>query len=355
MTQNIVWNRSRRLLLMLMVCVLAACLKLDADTVTAIPAKESQDIVVCETNDAVGQHLWKGTPHPARKLEQVEACRGCDLKACEHWAWLALTGRYPDRGAAEGLRVATEACSRGHHSSCLIAAIGARKLGSPNHTEILKWACEANDRTSCVRATRALLERGNIEEAERQWKIACSKESAWACNLPASTLLPNTEAKIPTDVQQRFEAAGLVLEVPNGFTLAPYQENPHLYYDLAMHHEDKRIEVRYRSDTDPLILGLAESLLTTDALNLSGGFSPQITIFPYLAVQNEFNADWGGVASVPLGPGFNTDLKLAMIIKIVRYGVGAATVVFMIDDYEEINPFLEMVFLALRFKEPVDL
>jgi len=173
-----------------------------------------------------------------------------------------------------------------------------------------------------------------------------------------------------TDLLNRTK---LTFDKPEGMIETKCIENSQMNYDYALKDTIKNFEVRYairpmdsalaqyetskkRGDfiTHPNMWSASDFKVTLINIGMGGTESkvlPQISRFDSTAVKNEFNADWGAIAFVNLGPEFGGPIyKYCIAVIIHRDFIGDAYSFYLSDSKDNISSLMKKPFHSLKFK-----
>lgn len=166
----------------------------------------------------------------------------------------------------------------------------------------------------------------------------------------------------------------LTYQPPAGMVETPCVANRQMNYEYALKTPGKKFEVRYalrpmdsllvqyeaakkdsnRLMIDPNRYGRAAFQATLLNIGLGGpdsGILPEISYFDSTAVREEFNADWGAVAFVQLGPEFGgKKYKYCVAVVIHKDNVGEAYFFYVSNKKEGMSELLDPAFHSLRFR-----
>ncbi len=153
----------------------------------------------------------------------------------------------------------------------------------------------------------------------------------------------------PDSFEAILDSAKLVFTPPKGYTELVPIENNQMNYEKAYKHPTEKFEVRYAIRTHKF--GFFDAIFQVTILNISGGQSPEYSLFNTEAVKEEFNADIG--ASVMINPSkeFAADYKYCLMVCINKKGVGDAFYFYLADDNTLIQKLMLPIFHALKFEE----
>jgi hypothetical protein len=146
-----------------------------------------------------------------------------------------------------------------------------------------------------------------------------------------------------------YDGMGMTFAVPAGYMEVAPISNGQFNWDRAYAHPTERFEVRYGLRPDAPDIG--EAMVQMTLLNISGGEEIPYNFFPTGAVQQEFGADWGTVANVPVIAEFGGTFTRCLFIFLHNEGEGDAYAFFMADDPDRIPALMEPIFHNLRFAQ----
>lgn len=190
----------------------------------------------------------------------------------------------------------------------------------------------------------------------------------FTCTLILITAFKSVE--LPAEFQQLLVRSEMDFIPPKDFIPVDALKNTHIKCMYALKHPEKQFEVQYIiNPLDEQLRIYAENeknkqpgdinihpntlyttLLKSTTLNISGGYLPETVVFDSVAVNKEFNADWGGTTFVELAPDFAPNYKYAMIVGIHKNNVADAYLIFLSDKMENYNDIMLSAFHSLRFK-----
>ncbi len=165
------------------------------------------------------------------------------------------------------------------------------------------------------------------------------------------------------------DSAGLVFEMPQGYTAVAVKENPDLWYSFAIINADKSMEVRYTIwSLQPMIEAYKASLKDTttmmihpnshytgrvqaNVLNMTGGIDYNIGAFPPQAVRKEFNATAGGSCFFEFNCVFGEGYRYGQMMYLHKDDTADVIVTFMSNDQSRHADLMRIPFHALKFKE----
>ncbi len=176
--------------------------------------------------------------------------------------------------------------------------------------------------------------------------------------------------KLPKTFQKLLDRAGMMFEMPEGFEETKPIDNVQMNYEYALKIPGKKLEVRYavrpmdnfmkeyeefqenKKEGDMMISPnkLYNSLMQATLMNISGGQLPQIDPFDKDAVKEEFNADWGATAFVPLEKEFGQDYQFCLMVALHKDNLGDAYYFFLSDTKEGFEELMAGSFHSLKFK-----
>ncbi|MEN9700397.1 MAG: hypothetical protein RLZZ301_1595 [Bacteroidota bacterium] len=175
------------------------------------------------------------------------------------------------------------------------------------------------------------------------------------------------------DVSPEFKRlltrAGMQFELPTGLKIIPCQENEQQNYDLAL--AANGIEFRYaiRPLDDALFdyqqwklnppsgslkidpNNLSWALFKTTLLNISGGKSDKFQAFNPKDVKEEFYADWGATAFIPVRGDFAGKHKVCIAITLFRKNKANAYIFILGSSAKKVQKHMMKGFYALKFRE----
>jgi hypothetical protein len=168
--------------------------------------------------------------------------------------------------------------------------------------------------------------------------------------------------------------AAMTFDAPDSMIVTEIKNNSQMNYEYALATPGRHFEVRYairpldsmlakyNRDTAQKKPGnfsadpnkLHNALLQATLLNVFGGHLPQIRAFPPEAVKNEFNADWGAVASGQPSGAFGAGYQACVVVAIHKDNAGNAYY-FYLADSTIVGPgfgrLMKGAFHSLRFKD----
>ena len=158
---------------------------------------------------------------------------------------------------------------------------------------------------------------------------------------------------------------------PDSFTSTPVIQNTKLFYDYAVKHVRKDVEIRY------VVHPLDEQLKTfheseknkmpgsvsinpnssyiayfyTILFNISGGQPQRFNLIDGLHAQNTFNAGWAAYTFTKLNKEFAQDYKYCLIVAIHKNDFGDAYYVCLANEKESLTYSAMHDLTTLKFKE----
>lgn len=159
--------------------------------------------------------------------------------------------------------------------------------------------------------------------------------------------------------------AQMTFTMPNGFDETPVINNRQMNYDYALKLPSYPFEVRYAVrpldsllkqnetnqkngkpgfDANQLYVGSFLAIL----MNISGGKTGQVHIFPKESVKKEFNADWGATSLVPLAKEFGQNYKTCVVVAIHKEHIGDAYYFYLFNQKEDTG-LMPTAFYSLKF------
>lgn len=176
--------------------------------------------------------------------------------------------------------------------------------------------------------------------------------------------------KLPKTYRKLLERAEMEFIMPVGLEETKPIENRQMNYEYALKVPGKKLEVRYavrpmdkflksyedfeknKKEGDIMIHPnkLYTSLMQATLMNISGGQLPEIDAFDPDAVKEEFNADWGATAFVPLEKEFGQDYQYCLMVALHKDNKGDAYYFYMSDTQEGFTELMSSAFHSMRFK-----
>lgn len=178
---------------------------------------------------------------------------------------------------------------------------------------------------------------------------------------------------LPQEFVHLMDRAKMTFSQQDSVIEVEIKSNTQMNYEYALAYAGKHFEVRYA--VRPLDSMLAKYTRDTTEkkpgsfsvdpnkmygaafqatiYNVFGGKMLPIKAFPPEAVKNEFNADWGGVASgIPSGE-FGAGYKMCLMVAIHKQNAGDAYYFYLADSTvapPEFRQKMKALFHTLRFK-----
>jgi hypothetical protein len=180
-----------------------------------------------------------------------------------------------------------------------------------------------------------------------------------------------TVGGLPKTFEEMLERGKMTFQQPEGYEKTKIIQNKQMNYEYAIKHTKENLEIRYAirpldsylRDYDKWEKDTSEgkgilihpnkwykTSMQTTALNISGGQFPQIAEFEPEAVKQEFNADWGASAIVPLGQEFGQDYQFCMFVALHKDNCADAYCFILSDKRENFKKITEIEYYSLKFK-----
>jgi len=182
--------------------------------------------------------------------------------------------------------------------------------------------------------------------------------------------LQRDDISVPTDFANALKRANLYFTMPEGYTKTKVIANNDMDYIYAIRSANKKIEVRYviwpldsqlaeynrPRDSGETRLDPNTIYKTTTFMHMANISSQpfdqlqEVLSFDSAAVMNEFNADWGGTASVELRKSFGGKNKWCAVVGLHKDKVADAWCFFLAKTKEDLLGEWENAFHSIRFK-----
>ena len=155
----------------------------------------------------------------------------------------------------------------------------------------------------------------------------------------------------------------LIFSMPNGFTNIKVKKNYNVFYQYAISDTNSNFEIRiFIRPFKDLLKDTATfnpnnfsyNFLGSIALNASGNIIPnipQIDLFPKEAVQNEFNATWGGTTAFNPKTEFGKEFNFCALNCLRLDNVCEVYIFFMFDDLPKQRHYMKDGFHVIKFKK----
>lgn len=183
--------------------------------------------------------------------------------------------------------------------------------------------------------------------------------------LLALQVVPAYAKAPPHDFAALLEEAGMVYELPAGFTPVPVVYNQVLPYQYRVVSQDGRVEIRYvvfpldrvkidyddphsnAPEPDHLFTLLFPSVLT----EISGWGHYRSEEYPEDEALRLFQADWAAVAVLKAIPEYSPERRQALVVALHRNGHADAYQIFLGNDLKRLGEEAKRVQTALRYKK----
>lgn len=178
------------------------------------------------------------------------------------------------------------------------------------------------------------------------------------------------DISLPSEFAEALKRAQMSFEMPEGYTATKVIENEDVGYAFAVKSPDKKLEVRYavwpldsmiarynlprkegETMIDPNTICQTETLMNMANISVTPLDRLQnIVAFDSDAVRNEFNADWGGTATVELRKSFGQKNKWCSVVALHKDKIADAWLFFLARNKDELLAHMDAAFHSLRFK-----
>lgn len=189
-------------------------------------------------------------------------------------------------------------------------------------------------------------------------------------------LLSLTTGPLPPHFTNLMDRAKMTFDKPDSLLEADIADNHQMHYEYALDYPGKHFEVRYAvrpldsmlarysRDTGQKKPGsfsidpnkLYNASLQATLFNVFGGRLP-VKAFNPEAVKNEFNADWGAVASGRPTGAFGAGYQSCVVVAIHKDNAADAYYFYLADSTvtrPEFGRMMKQLFHTLRFKNGMD-
>lgn len=169
------------------------------------------------------------------------------------------------------------------------------------------------------------------------------------------------------EFQKQARISGLWFEMPIGYKIKEVKENRDLQYSFAIINIEETMEVRYslfpmkemlkeyeESKNNPNIVmvnpnNIYTSLMVANGMNMTNGKFLDIIDFPKVAVQKEFNADYGGNTFFEFNCEFGKGYKYGQFVCLHKENTADVIITFMSNDGKTHHDLMMIPFHALTF------
>lgn len=172
------------------------------------------------------------------------------------------------------------------------------------------------------------------------------------------------QADSMSEFNEKMKGLNLEFIMPAGFVpfTVDLKKCEDVKYYHAIKHKVKKLEVRYSmfpyekavNEKDHMKIGsdeLYKMFTYTVIANIAGEDRNILKTLEFEkgSVRQEFNADWGFTCIVRPASEFGSGYKLALITSLYKSGSGYAYIIFLFDDFKDIQKEYLSAFYSFRF------